>query len=71
MPTYEYKCRNCGENFEVFVKSSEKGKVRCPQCDGRKLQEIFKINTIGVSAGASACSSCSTEKSCSSCGMAH
>ncbi len=34
MPTYQYKCRNCGHKFEIFssIKSYHK-EVECPICN--------------------------------------
>jgi putative FmdB family regulatory protein len=35
MPTYEYRCEECGHEFERFQKMSD-GPVRiCPECGGR------------------------------------
>ena len=33
MPTYEYRCPNCGNNFELFQKMSEEPVAACPKCD--------------------------------------
>ena len=32
MPTYEYRCRDCGRDFEVFQKMSDRPGVPCPEC---------------------------------------
>lgn len=32
MPTYVYRCRKCGNEFEKFQKISEPPTVRCPVC---------------------------------------
>jgi len=35
MPTYEYKCGNCGHRFEkFFTKITESSSMECPRCDG-------------------------------------
>lgn len=35
MPTYEYRCGNCGHEFEKFsLKISDESSVECPRCDG-------------------------------------
>ena len=35
MPTYEYKCGNCGHRFEkFFTKITESSSIECPRCDG-------------------------------------
>jgi putative FmdB family regulatory protein len=32
MPTYDYRCRACGHEFEKFKKMSEEAHANCPQC---------------------------------------
>jgi putative FmdB family regulatory protein len=32
MPTYEYRCGQCGAEFEVFQKITEKPGAPCPSC---------------------------------------
>jgi putative FmdB family regulatory protein len=34
MPTYEYKCRDCGEKFDEFQKITDPPLTRCPFCGG-------------------------------------
>jgi putative FmdB family regulatory protein len=37
MPIYEYKCGDCGENFEALVMGSEDA-VECEKCGSKKLE---------------------------------
>ena len=46
MPTYEYKCSNCGEIFEFFQKMSDDPVRECPVCGG-DLQRVIS-GGIGV-----------------------
>ena len=69
MPTYEFTCKDCQHHFEVFTAISNKGKIVCPECGGRRLQERFGAFFVGgnvskPSAGTG--SSCSG--SCTTCG---
>ncbi len=32
MPTYDYRCRGCGRDFEVFQRMSDKPGASCPGC---------------------------------------
>ena len=32
MPTYEYRCRDCGREFEVFQRMSDRPGAPCPAC---------------------------------------
>lgn len=34
MPTYEYKCNECGNNFEEFQSITDEPIKTCPQCNG-------------------------------------
>jgi putative FmdB family regulatory protein len=40
MPTYDYKCKNCGYQFELFqTMSSDPAKI-CPKCKGELVRLI-------------------------------
>jgi putative FmdB family regulatory protein len=45
MPTYEYRCRDCGYDFEAVQAFSDDALTECPQCHG-SLRKIF--GNIGV-----------------------
>ena len=45
MPTYEYKCQDCGYRFEKYQQMSDKPLKKCPECAG-KLKRL-----IGTGAG--------------------
>ena len=34
MPTYEYKCSNCGKMFELFQPMNAERVKNCPSCNG-------------------------------------
>jgi putative FmdB family regulatory protein len=42
VPTYQYRCRECGKSFErtETISEHEKAKVRCPKCDGKNLTQV-------------------------------
>lgn len=41
MPTYVYRCRDCGRQFEHFEKMTSRVKTRkCPACGGRGERQI-------------------------------
>lgn len=40
MPTYDYKCQNCEEVFEIFQKITEPPLRECPVC-GETLQRLI------------------------------
>ena len=45
MPTYQYRCTECGTDLEVVQKFSDDPLTVCPECDGR-LRKVF--NAVGV-----------------------
>lgn len=49
MPTYEYLCGKCEKRFEVLVRS-EKQKVACPSCGGKKVSKQYTV--FGLNLGA-------------------
>jgi putative FmdB family regulatory protein len=40
MPTYEYRCRNCGEPLEVVQSFTDDPLTECPVCRG-ELRKVF------------------------------
>jgi putative FmdB family regulatory protein len=45
MPTYEYACKDCGHQFDIFQSFSEDSLTVCPQCQGHLRK---KFNSVGV-----------------------
>jgi len=42
MPTYDYKCKECGKVFEFPLRLSElNGQVNCPNCGSEKTERVF------------------------------
>lgn len=47
MPTYDYKCKECGRVFEVFRRFSDYDKeIKCPTCGSKKTEKIFSVPQI-------------------------
>ena len=40
MPTYEYRCSNCGHFLEAFQRMSDAPLTRCPNCDKEELKRL-------------------------------
>ena len=40
MPTYEYRCRDCGHTFDIVQKMSDDPLKHCPECGG-DLRKVF------------------------------
>jgi putative FmdB family regulatory protein len=41
MPTYEYRCEKCGEEFSriITIKEYETLKVTCPKCNSPEVKQ--------------------------------
>jgi putative FmdB family regulatory protein len=46
MPTYEYRCRDCGHDLEVYQSFSDDPLTVCPACGG-SLRKLF--GNVGIS----------------------
>jgi putative FmdB family regulatory protein len=40
MPTYEYRCPECGTDFEKFQKMSDEPGAPCPQCGAKAERRL-------------------------------
>jgi putative FmdB family regulatory protein len=45
MPIYEFQCKKCGAQVEVFQKLNDKHPVKCKQCGGR-LEKLISAPAI-------------------------
>ena len=60
MPIYAYRCEECDEPFEVFVRSlSGEASPTCPKCGSQKVKKTVSLFGVG-GAGSSVLSSCSS-----------
>jgi putative FmdB family regulatory protein len=45
MPTYEYKCEKCGNEFSMILSlreyDKERERMRCPKCKSRKVKQAL------------------------------
>jgi putative FmdB family regulatory protein len=40
MPTYEYKCENCGHELEALQSMKDEPLKKCPNCGKNKLKKL-------------------------------
>ncbi|MFF0306923.1 FmdB family zinc ribbon protein [Streptosporangium sp. NPDC004379] len=45
MPTYQYACNACGNEFEIVQKFSDDALTECPSCSGQ-LRKVF--SAVGI-----------------------
>lgn len=41
MPTYDYRCKECGEELEIFQPITAKPKRKCPSCGRMALERLI------------------------------
>jgi putative FmdB family regulatory protein len=78
MPIYEYRCLDCGTEFEELVRSEDEP-IECEDCDSENVQRkmstfaahtgartVGSLPPAGMGGGGSKCSGCSGGN-CASC----
>jgi putative FmdB family regulatory protein len=65
MPIYEYRCSQCGHEFEELVSRSSDG-IHCPECDGADLERLPSAFAVsrGSGSGAESAACCGLDTPC-------
>ena len=73
MPVFDYKCEDCGKQYDVFHKGREiETDVVCPSCGSARHKRLMSVTNIGKSAGGGSygdaipekCENCCDKDSC-------
>ncbi len=51
MPTYEYRCKACGHEFELFQSMSDSPRRKCPACARNALERLIGTGAAVVFKG--------------------
>ena len=43
MPTYGYRCGNCGHEFEIHQRMSDEPLQTCPKCQGKLTKILYPV----------------------------
>jgi putative FmdB family regulatory protein len=43
MPTYGYRCGNCGHQFEIIQRISDQPLTTCPNCQGKLSKMLYPV----------------------------
>lgn len=46
MPTYTYRCEECGVQFDRFQKFTDQALTRCPECGKKSLHKVY--SPVGI-----------------------
>ena len=65
MPLYEYRCRGCGERFEVLQRLGASGDdVLCPRCGEARPERVLSTFAAGGAREAPSSSMCDAGTAC-------
>lgn len=69
MPVYEYKCKDCGEKSEYFLKSASAGEdIKCKNCGSGNVEKILSASFVSMgSTAGSPVTRCGKDSPC--CGL--
>ena len=60
MPIYEYRCAECAEKFELFVRSvARQDAPTCPKCGSQRVHKAISLFGVGSTGGSSKTSTAS------------
>ena len=51
MPTYVYRCRKCGYEFERLQRITEDPVSECPECKGEVSRIVFPVGIVFKGSG--------------------
>jgi putative FmdB family regulatory protein len=51
MPTYVYRCDDCGHQFELFQRMSDDPVDTCPECDSKVRRVIHPVGVVFKGSG--------------------
>ena len=52
MPIYEYRCEECDEDFELFVRSLYQQAIpTCPKCGSHRVKKAISLFGLGKASG--------------------
>jgi len=51
MPTYGYRCTNCGHQFEIHQRMTDEALKVCPKCQGKLTKVLYPAGVIFKGSG--------------------
>lgn len=51
MPTYEYECKSCGNEWEEIAKITESATTKCPKCKKNKAKRLIGTTSFQLKGG--------------------
>lgn len=67
MPMYDYRCCDCSQVREVFLRSSEDVPSRCPSCGSEQAERLLSpFHVVNPAPGGGATTCCGRDERCDS-----
>ncbi len=51
MPTYGYRCNDCGHQLEIMQKMTDRPLKECPECKGELAKLLFPVGIVFKGSG--------------------
>ena len=51
MPTYGYRCNNCGHQLEIIQKMTDQPLKQCPECQAGLAKLLFPVGIVFKGSG--------------------
>lgn len=51
MPMYDFRCTNCGKEYQELTSYSKIDQVKCPACGEKNKERIYKTTVKGPITG--------------------
>ncbi len=48
MPIYEYRCNDCGGEFELMQKFSDEPATECVHCNGNNVEKLISLSSFSL-----------------------
>ena len=62
MPLYEYRCQDCGREFEDWKSISRRDEAECPACKSAKVTRLVRAFGLIGGSGRSTAPSCAPSR---------
>jgi putative FmdB family regulatory protein len=67
MPMYDYRCRDCSQVHEFFLRSPADAPLTCPSCGSERLERLLSaFHVVNQPAGGGATTCCGRDSRCDS-----
>lgn len=48
MPIYEFKCKDCNNEFEILIMKQNLSKLKCSRCNSTNIERKISLNSFSL-----------------------